>query len=404
MQPETYDELEFTHYARESLYDTVDDPYFRNKDSFLIYHALQNRLKAIPFGDYLKRYIYLKAGLEGSHTDIPLKDYQMIIRDAFQDNYTPPSFTPGTARLSALTKNWLTQQTVSRKTVFLLGFGLGMDVADVNDFLTKALREPQINAKDPFEVICWYCFRHGYSFPKFEKLWQIYQDTPANSLDMRLIYEDRTMDVRTRMHTVHDDAALMTYLTQLKTVDNVARYSITARKRFLSLYDEARELTAALYTRYGEPCCGEDRPWTREDVSAGDMERMISSAIPVDRYGNLTPGKRSALNEVFMGRRFSRQRIHDILTKDTEVDRFDLITLSFFVWSQKVDEEPNAKRRYIGFVDATNRILEECSLGSLYIANPYECFVLMCILSDDPLGTYADVWEMSYDKEEKATC
>ena len=40
---------------------------------------------------------------------------------------------------------------------------------------------------------------------------------------------------------------------------------------------------------------------------------------------------------------------------------------------------------------------EGCFLGELYISNPYECFVLMCILSEDPLGPYADVWEKSYD-------
>ena len=47
----------------------------------------------------------------------------------------------------------------------------------------------------------------------------------------------------------------------------------------------------------------------------------------------------------------------------------------------------------------TNGYLADCSMGSLYITNPYECFVLMCILSEDPLGTYADVWELSYEPE-----
>ena len=39
-------------------------------------------------------------------------------------------------------------------------------------------------------------------------------------------------------------------------------------------------------------------------------------------------------------------------------------------------------------------------MGPLYIANPYECFLLMCILTDGPLGTYADVWELSCQAEE----
>ena len=49
---------------------------------------------------------------------------------------------------------------------------------------------------------------------------------------------------------------------------------------------------------------------------------------------------------------------------------------------------------------STNDILEKCWMGQMYIQNPYECFVLMCMLSDDPLGTYADVWELSYDEAE----
>ncbi len=51
-----------------------------------------------------------------------------------------------------------------------------------------------------------------------------------------------------------------------------------------------------------------------------------------------------------------------------------------------------------GEVEETNALLERCFLGELYISNPYECFVLMCLLSEDPLGTYADVWELSYDE------
>ena len=52
------------------------------------------------------------------------------------------------------------------------------------------------------------------------------------------------------------------------------------------------------------------------------------------------------------------------------------------------------------FLDSTNEILEKCFMGKFYIQNPYECFLLMCMLSDDPLGTYADVWELSYEKQD----
>lgn len=198
------------------LLDAVDDTQFLNKNAQLIYDSLKHRLKIRSFGDYLKRYIYLKAGLSDPFCEIPLKEYQLIIRSSFSDNHTPASFSATTAKLSALSKNWLTQQTVKRNVVFLLGFGLNMSVDDVNMFLTKALREQEVNPKNPFEIICWYCYHKQYNYLKFEQLWQIYIDTPPNSLDMECIHSEQTIGVKNSMHSIHDDAALIVHLAKLK--------------------------------------------------------------------------------------------------------------------------------------------------------------------------------------------
>ena len=385
---------DFTNRAWNVLYDAVDSTYFRDKEADLIYAALRDNLRFISFGDYLKRYIYQKACLEEPFESVPLKVYQQSIKGAFSDNNTPESFEPTTAKLSAMSKKWLTQQTVRRKVVFLLGFGLAMSVEDVNEFLKKGLREQGINAKDPFEVICWYCYKNRYSFLKFEKLWQIYCDTPPDTLDMKLLYSDLTIGARNAMRSINSDAALIAFVTKLKTSDHEHKYSVTARKCFDELYERARELVAAIYNE--EEDRGGKRFYTSEDISESDLEHMISSAIPVDRHGNLTPAKASALNAQFAGKRFSRQHIHEILAGKAEVTRFDLITLNFFIYACTVDDYPNVKARYSSFIESTNRILERCFWGELYISNPYECFVLMCILSEDPMATYADVWEMSY--------
>ena len=88
---EFYDirDLDYTEAAWESLYDAVDATQFLNQDAHVIYDSLKHRLKLRSFGDYLKRYIYQKAGLEGTFTEVPLKDYQSIIKSAFADNHTP---------------------------------------------------------------------------------------------------------------------------------------------------------------------------------------------------------------------------------------------------------------------------------------------------------------------------
>lgn len=418
--------IDFTENAWEALYDTVDNQFFLDHDANLIYKTLARKLKFISFGEYLKRFIYQKAELSEPFADVPLNLYQQIVKESFAETGTPKSFEPTSAKIGALSKNWLTQQTVSRKVVFLLGFGLSMTSDEVNVFLTKALREQGINPKDPFEVICWYCYKNHYSYLKYEKLQEDFSNTKPLYRSNRNYSADMTISVRNSLESIRDDRSLLAFLATLKSPDNQIRSSITARKHFDELFEKAKKLTAELYNReedrqgelkleeYQDRLLNNNRIsdeerrsllvrkkerkkiYTSSDITESDLEHIISSAIPTDRHGNLTPSKASKLNAQFAGRRFSRQHISEILAGKSEVSRFDLITLNFFVYSQMLRDYPNSKARFMSFLGSTNDILNECSLGELYISNPYECFVLMCMLSDDPLGTYADVWELSY--------
>ena len=126
--------------------------------------------------------------------------------------------------------------------------------------------------------------------------------------------------------------------------------------------------------------------------------RFISFGDYLKRYiyrkAELTEPFESVPPEVY--RSIIRQHIHEILAGKAEVNRFDLITLNFFVFAQDEAAYSKARARYSAFVESINRILARCNLWELYISDPYECFVLMCILSDHPMSAYADVWELSY--------
>ena len=43
-----------------------------------------------------------------------------------------------------------------------------------------------------------------------------------------------------------------------------------------------------------------------------------------------------------------------------------------------------------------NTVLKKSDMEEIYLVNPYEIFIVMCMLSDDPIGTFSDVWEKSY--------
>ncbi len=417
-------DLDFTGDAKKLLYDVVDDTSFPDKDALLIYNSLKHRLKFRSFGDYLRRYIYRKAGLTKPFREVPLDEYRLIIQASFSDNQTPASFSATTSKLSSLSRNWLTQQTVRRNVVFLLGFGLNMSVEDVNMFLTKGIREQEINPKDPFEVICWYCFKNNFNYLKFEELWEIYNNISPKSPDIVNLNAERTISIRNSMRSINSEKKLIAHLTKLKANDKMSALSVTVKNSFDELYDEARDLIAKIYNSNEPDECANDRfiqkfseseclgspekqkskeefrpkkkVFCREDITESDIEHIICSAIPTDRYGNIIPARSSKLSGQFEGKRFSRQRLRDILQGTVQASRFDLITLNFFLFSQKLDVYPDSKTRYLKFLESMNNILEKCFLGKMYVQNPYECFILMCILSSDPLGTYADVLELSY--------
>ena len=391
------EELNFTRRSEEAFYGAVDLADFRDQDAETIYNCLIGKLRPIPFGDHLKRYIYLKAGMKGGFNEIDLSLYQEVISFAFAENNAPCSFTETSAKLGALSKNWLTQESIARSTVFLLGFGLGMSVDDVSSFLTKALKERDFNFKDPVEIIYWYCFKNAYKYPKSLELKNRFEGMIKEGNGN--VYGERTIEIKYEAASIYDDESLMDFLVVFASPLGRSSYSVTAEQLFQKLYHETKAIIAGYYNLdEGEKPEKARKIWRPEDISEGDVEKILCNGTPYDSKGNLVRVSTSKLAKYFSKRRLSRQHLHDVLAGDSAIDRFDLITLNFFLFSQDKRYESDNKNRFLAFVDSTNSILEECGMGEIYIANPYESFLLMCILSDCPLATYADVWEMSYEE------
>ncbi len=419
---ETINELEFTTRANELFYDTVDHPNFHSEDQILIYRTLLAKVKPVRFGDYLRRYIYRRAQWTGDFSDIPIKDYLDVLCEEFGKHNTPASFTPTKASLRNLAKNWLEQQTVSRNVVLLLGFGFTMSVEDVDNFLFKGLHEVQLNSKDPVEAICCYCYAHGYGYAKYEELWEQYVHQ-RRTMDALL---DSTLHLQSMLRQIHTDRQLMEYLACLPLPNEAVRQSMAVRRQFNRLYTKACGIVASLMTQsaadtarinaarmedalsYNARLSNEQKlemvrreksryhTFSPSEIGPGDLEQVLFAAIPRDKHGNMLPMKASALTNQFSGKRLTRQHITRALTGEEQITRYDLLTLHFFVFVHELDQYPSIHERYRAFVDSANQMLLRSGMGEYYVVNPYECFLLMCIIAQDPLGTFSDVWELSY--------
>ena len=388
----TVRDYEYTRRAAVQMNRIIDSSEFAQMDADMIFDYLSGQMEVVLFPDYLKRYIYEKLGMEQPFSTVPLKEYQQIISLAFSDHAAPYSLTPTSTKKAAMIKLWLTQPGASRDTVFTLGFGLGMKPEEVSEFLTKVLKEEDFNFADPEETVYWYCYQNHLPYAEAVRLLNIFRSlTPAD-------FSRKQWDAlkgSPRLYLLTEEN-LIRYLSLLKAVLDPRRGEDTAFKEFERLYDQCRKIICDIYN--SENLISEQRKvWTPEMIRPADLEKILCSGIPVNSRNNLTSMNASLFGSLFQNKRMSRQRISGILSGKHEVDRFDLITLLFFIYAQTVEPDWPAER-YYQYIDEINEILERCRMLGIYPTNPYEAFVLMCIVTDDPMDVYAQVWERSYDE------
>ncbi len=275
--------------------------------------------------------------------------------------------------------------------MLLLGFGLGMTLTEVEVMLTKGLLEAGLNPKDPVEALCWYCFQYGLDYWRFCELWERFEALPENS-EAEKILSEKTCQTRARLESARTEAELLAYLGSLQTSMPGKRQSVTARGEFESLFQRIIDIVVK------DGSLGKDASQREQSIlSYGGslLENTLYTTVPRDPHGNLTPMKRTRFKDIFFHKRLSRQRIYDIMKGRCPISRYDLMTLRFCL--SALDSGKLApEKRVARFEGDANALLNACGMHDLYDAVPYEIFLKMCMATEDPLCTFADVWELSY--------
>ena len=379
------DNFEFTFCAENEFYDLIEKEDFSDKDLDYIYDCLMNKLSFIHFGDHLKRYIY-RSVYGDDDTEQHSLDYREHLISMFEMNGVPSSMNGSVTKLSAAAGNWLSQKYVTRDTIFLIGFGLGMTAAEVSELLVRASGDSDFDFKNPYEVIYWFCYRNFLGYNDMKKLVDEYERMRDSQPCAEGTSEEHltgTLEFRNKAMRITNKDELLRFLVTNCFNTNESR---TVFRIFMELYDKA----CGIITKLGHT------------AGASELERQIYIGITRNEQGNLLPLSRSELNTVFEGKRLSRKRIGDIMKKKMLPERFDIITLNFFIHAHDHffdGTERNIKQDYYKFIDETNSLLSQCSMNKLYSANPYENFIAMCMMTSDPMMTFADVWTRSYENK-----
>ena len=388
---QTLRDYDYTKRSVANFNRIISSQQFEDMPSDVIFRYLNEQMEVVSFGDYLRRYIYEKTSPPEAYAQVPEEYYVSVIKDSFAMNRAPYSFAPVKSRKINIIKRWLNSDSVKRGSVFLLGFGLNMTDREVSEFLTKVIKEQDFRLDDPCEAVYWHCFHHGLPYSRALSLLEKYEK--AEDLNDRNDRSRYWESVRGSLPVyLSNEKKLEEYLIYLKQTGADDRDLVF--EEFQKVYDRA---AAAARTAIRE----EEGAAVKENPSlsgAYDIESVLCSGKPRTQNKNVISVSNSALAGQFSGKRMSRQRIGRLLRRETQAERFDFITLLFLVYAVTVEPEwPTS--RYMLFIDEINGILGRCHMMGVYPVNPYESFVLMCLLTEDPLTVYNDVWEISFMSE-----
>ena len=395
---QTISEYEFTRGAVLNLNRIISSKDFESMDAHMIFEYLSKEMRIVRFNDFLKRYIHEKAGLEGSLETVEESVFRDIIITSFRDNHVPFSPTASASGYSNAVRKWLRRETVKRETIFLLGFGLRMSDTDVSEFLTKVIQEDDFDLFNAEEAVYWYCLHNDLSYARAN---QFLKEMTEDKMETPLRYDHlpeeipwKPLQANPKMYLLTDDQ-LRYWLIQLKEHGIEESRSRIRWSIFGNLYHKVQQIIANQKCRQ-EVEKGGKRIWTPEDITPVDVENTLCSGIPKNNMGNLQKMSRSILSGQFQNKRMDRQRITRILSQRTKIGRFDLITLLFYIYAEEVEPDWPVER-YLLYIDEINDILEQCGMLGIYPVNPYESFILMCLVTDGPLDVYSEVLEKSFE-------
>ena len=400
-------------YTKRSVLDfnrVVSSKQFERMDSETIFRYLSEEMEIVSFGDYLKRYIYERASITEPFQQIPEEYYADYLSDSFTMNRAPHSFTPVRAHWGNIVRRWLRSGSVKRDTVFLLGFGLNMTEQDVSMFLTKVIKEQDFRLSDPREAIFWHCYHLGLPYAEALALMHYYEtaeltDGASHQSDDiptgKPVEESGETPSSSPRFWESAQKALPVYLSNPKMIKPYLLWLKTGQKdpqeglshEFELIYKRAAD-TARAVVRENK---GLDQSGSKLS-GAFDIESILYSGTGRTDGKNLLSASKSLLSKQIGIKRLSRQRLSLLLRKQARVERSDIITLMFLIYAVSVEKEWPTER-LTEFIDETGAILERCDMMGIYPVNPYECFVLMCLLTEEPLSVFNDVWEMSYAED-----
>lgn len=378
---------------------------------------LINMVKNWPtFGDYLFSFIY-------DHTE-SLKKYESYDKVPFESIWKciTKSFKQNNMKgIGTINKNANTPLAVyhekskhfdklcfneSRESVFLFALGLRMTTDQVSELLTKMLLQSDFDPKDPKEVIIYWSLksRNDQDSPytlmlKWEKEYERIRKGISQYEINRYEKNDTDIIFKNQLLNIKDDTMFGNYLRTLVYNNNINRCrgkQRTIQEVFKGFVMDIQRINKLVqedeYVYLGYEKLANWLVLYRREIS----EKYQGPILPDDVL--------KTLFSTGIGNRiisFKKDYINDRINGNVTISRKDILIAKAVVYFHEIKMDKEEGREYelsknmlwVDFSKDVDGYFELCRMQPFYLRNPFEYFLVICLLQNEPLDYFMANWE-----------
>ena len=395
------------------------------------------------FGDYLKRMVYelyIFPEDDGRKiTEIPEDEYIKDIQQIFKENGMKGVGTlqfGGSTRLTPSNlKRWMGMPCyqVSRELVFLFGFGFNMFAEQVEELLTKVIGQAGFDFRSAQETIYYWCLKQNRGYSGLREWQEKYMEIQEEAEEQKEsgIYEEkeecaggaRTRYYKEKAVRITDEDGFKEYLRELERIRRDTRNRITARETLnivvnILWYELSKErrgetkwLELLIEQKEAEGDAQNRTKRTQREIKTMQkywrevsLEPLIQSIWQEEDPVAISEKSRKLAS--LLPDMWKKRSLQDKLNGESRVRKEDILTGVFLTYAHQLEkqmpymsgEEKDYMVRVETYVEDVNTYLEQCGMGEFYIVQPYEIFLVLCLLYDKPYSFFLSVWK---EKERK---
>ena len=265
-----------------------------------------------------------------------------------------------------------TPGVTNRRNNYELCYALGMGFEETAVFFQKHFLTLPFNAKSKVDAVFMYCLYHNKPYDVVRKMLDetkcfVSQENAHTS----------TSQIITRIFETDDDAEFIGYLAD-HCYDNEQQFQL-ARKH---IFDEVNILQEYLKKYESEQILSTDRlnSLTLEKLLGFSYQKadkkLKNSSLPKHFTQSLPDD--TSFGKILNGDTAS----YDLLRKTLMLLKF----YNFYCYADN-DEPENVRSNLMDFYSELNSVLFSCGFAQLYVRHPFDCLLLYCANSLDPIDT-----------------